>query len=129
MMYVGWQPESGERHASLRFVVHNGLDVPVIYSAFMPTEALPEVRIDGKKYELWRCLNGIKEFQIAPGSSAEIVASRWDFPRRINDHAQATVGLYFDFSPRPNQDNPKHDILAISEPFTIPDDFRTAHRP
>ena len=30
----------------------------------------PEVRVDGKKYEQWRCLNGSEEFQIAPVATA-----------------------------------------------------------
>lgn len=129
VMYAGWWPESDERLAFLRFVVYNGLDVPVTYSSYMPTDALPEVRVDGKKYEQWRCLNGIEDFQIAPGASAEILATRWDFPSRINAHAQATVGLYLNLSPRPQPHRQNADILTISEPFTIPDGFRAARLP
>ena len=127
-MYAGWQPESDESPAALRFIVYNGLSVPVTYLAYSPSIAMPEVIIDRKKYTKWRCLNGSDDFQIAPGAAAEVIATRWDFPAQIRKDAQATVGLYFDLSPRPDQHKPYHDILAITEPFSIPDDFRNAPR-
>jgi hypothetical protein len=130
IMYAGWWPESDERLATMRFIVHNGNDVPVTYRATTPADALPQVRIDGKKYETWGCGFGIKDFQIAPGASAEILATRWDFPRDIAANAQATVGLYLRLNPSPRQPHDQTpDILAITEPFTIPEPFRTIRRP
>ncbi|MEQ1644483.1 MAG: hypothetical protein ABL959_13630, partial [Pyrinomonadaceae bacterium] len=37
IMYAGWWPESDDRVATMRFIVHNGNDVPVIYRASTPT--------------------------------------------------------------------------------------------
>ncbi|MGE3466006.1 MAG: hypothetical protein AB7J13_03655 [Pyrinomonadaceae bacterium] len=130
IMYAGWLPESEQGVASLRFVVYNGLDVPVIYTAYSPNLALPEVHINGKKYEQWRCLNGSEKFRIAPGASAEIHATRWDFPRRIAPNAKTTVGLYLNFLPGHGlAETQTPDILAVTEPFPIPNAFRTARLP
>ena len=124
LMYAGWQYESDDRVASLKFVLYNGLNMPVTYRGYTSTDALPEVRVNGEKFERGRCLFGVKDFEIAPGRSAEVRADRWEFPRGTFPDARVTVGiyLYLPDSERPN-------ILAVSEPFALPEEFRTVKLP
>jgi len=74
--------------------------------------------------------SAFRDFQVAPGTSAEIHATRWDFRRQIAVGAQATVGLYLYLNPSPLQPHNKTpDILAVTEPFNIPEPFRTPRLP
>jgi hypothetical protein len=125
VMYNGWRFESDDRIATMKFVIYNGLEVPVIYRGYSATEALPEVRVNGQKFETWRCLNGVRYFQILPGRSAEIRVDRWEFPRTIPADATTTVGFHLYFSPQLGTPG----VFAVSEPGVLPTNFRTVPLP
>lgn len=128
VMYAGWQLTSDDE-ASLLLVVHNGLEVPVYYRAFTPTDAPLRVVISGEKYEANRCPFGLREFQIPAGASAELLARRHNFPSEIAETARTSIGLYLHLTPvhaRPEGKVP--DILTTTEPFVLPADFTSAGR-
>lgn len=108
--------EEGE--PQLRMLVNNGLSEPLHYSAHYPTGLWPAFRINGGPVEmLFGCGTGIRQYQIAPGQTAEFHISPYALP--ITLKADDKVAIGFHIGPISGEGRSP----VFSEPFTLPEEF------
>lgn len=122
VMYSGWEYENPDVQPVLKFVIHNGLTVPIEYTAYDPEGPLPLIYANEKliSRDGWECGVGLRQFRILPGGSAEVREYPSDLLRRPGKKETVTVGFYL------GPVLERYEDLYTSEPFQLPTEFREA---
>lgn len=121
VLYAGLDYDRSDSPPRLRFVILNGSDLPVTYSAHFPTGAFPILTANGRELpQTLLCGTGTKTYYIGPGSSAEVNISASQFHERPRKSDDVTVGFRL-ISPYYGS-----TYLYTSEKFRLPEEFRNA---
>lgn len=123
VIYLGLDRTNTDRPRRLRFLVYNGLSLPIRYSAHQPDGAFPRLTIAGREIPpIAVCGNGISTYFILPGRSTEMTVSALEFTEVPRANDSITAGFYFLTT------LPGRGAMHFSEPFLLPSEFRDALR-
>lgn len=121
--YAGFHRAIGDEGPYLRFLAYNGTPDPINYRGF--GAEMPFPYIVGKGREVlgtFRCGRGSTSHSIDPGQTAEFMLSASDFDAIPKRRELITVGFHL----RPEYFSESE--VTNSEPFVLPDEFRSAIR-
>ncbi len=116
--YAGTGSVDGQPY--LNFIVHNGLDRPVMYTAYAgdPEGPLAYEKVNKTMFDnFWFCGTGLIRFTIRPSETALVKVYPWEVQHLPKNGQSYSIGFKL------GQDNDDAKVF-YSEPFKLPEEFR-----